>query len=200
MTDTPDVTEVLRSDFCTQCGADLLEEAHSFIKSRQEIIIPPIEPKVIEYQQFACMCACGHHQKADFPQGVNAPIQFGSDIVALVAYFNVYQYIPFQRLRSLFGDIFNLSMSEGSIDNLLKKGARKSQVFYDAIGDNIKNAQYVGSDETGAKVNGSKFWIWVWQNVKNTFLKIDFSSQSHFLNWVAPNHNFQSQTIVNLYK
>jgi len=175
MTDNPDVTEVLRSDFCTQCGTDLREEVHSFIKSRQEIVIPPIVPQVIEYQQFGCICSCGHHQKADFPQGVNAPIQFGSGIVALVAYFNVYQYIPFQRLRSLFGDVFNLSMSEGSIDNLLKKGARQSQVFYNAIADNIKNAQYVGSDETGAKVKGSKFWIWVWQNTKNTFLKISKS-------------------------
>lgn len=175
MTDKPDVTEVLRSDFCTRCGSDLREEVHSFIKSRQEVIIPPIVPQIIEYRQYGCLCSCGHHQKADFPQGINAPIQFGSDIVALVAYFNVYQYIPFQRLRSLLSDVFNLSVSEGSIDNLLKKGALKSQVFYDAIGDNIKNAQYVGSDETGAKVNGSKFWIWVWQNVKNTFLKISKS-------------------------
>lgn len=175
MTDSPDDTQILRSDFCTKCGADLRQEAHEFIKSRQEVVIPPIVPQIIEYQQFGCMCACGHHQKADFPQGVNAPIQFGSDIVALVAYFSVYQYVPFQRLRSLFGDVFNLSMSEGSIDNLLKKGARKSQVFYDAIADNIKNAEYVGSDETGAKVNGSKFWVWVWQNVRNTFLKISKS-------------------------
>lgn len=175
MSDNPDETQILRSDFCTKCGADLRERTHKFIKSRQEIVLPPIVPQVIEYQQFGCLCLCGHHQKTDFPEGINAPIQFGSDIVALVAYFNVYQYVPFQRLRSLFGDIFNLSISEGSIDNLLKKGARKSQVFYDAIAANIKNAQYVGSDETGAKVNGNKFWIWVWQNIKNTFLKISKS-------------------------
>jgi len=39
----------------------------------------------------------------------------------------------------------------------------------------IKQATYVGSDETGAKVNGEKWWIWVWQNLKNTFLKVSDS-------------------------
>ncbi|MGK0317024.1 MAG: transposase [Saprospiraceae bacterium] len=36
--------------------------------------------------------------------------------------------------------------------------------------EEIKRSFYVGGDETGIKVNGEKWWIWVWQNVKNTYL------------------------------
>lgn len=31
--------------------------------------------------------------------------------------------------------------------------------------------KYVGADEKGVKVNCGKYWMWIWQNVKNTFLK-----------------------------
>jgi transposase len=171
MTDNPDETEILLSNYCNVCGSDLQNLTHELFSKRQEIIIPPIVPRIIEYQQFACRCGCGHHQKAPYPNNINAPIQFGSDIVALVGYFNVFQYVPYQRLKLLFKDIFNLSMSEGSIKNLLDKGAQKAEPVYQAILENVKQSSYIGSDETGAKVNGKKWWIWVWQNVKNTFLK-----------------------------
>jgi transposase len=171
MSEQPDETKILRSDYCQVCGSDLRSLRHQLVSKRQEVVIPPIIPQVIEYQQFGCQCDCGHHQKPTYPTNINAPIQFGSEIVALVSYFNVFQYVPYQRLQLLFQDVFNLSISEGSIRNLLEKGSQKAQPVYQAILENIKQSAYIGSDETGAKVNNSKWWIWVWQNVKNTFLK-----------------------------
>lgn len=171
MTDSPDKEIILKSNFCRICGSDLENGSHTLIAKRQEIILPPIKPVVVEYQQYGCLCGCGHHQKADFPKNINAPVQFGGNIIALVSYFNVFQYIPYNRLKLLFKDVFNLGMSEGSIKNLLDKAAKKSTPIYDAILLNVKAASYVGSDETGAKVNGKKWWIWVWQTTKDTFLK-----------------------------
>ncbi len=46
----------------------------------------------------------------------------------------------------------------------------KSRFVYDEILEEIKKSIYVGGDETGIKVNGKKWWVWVWQNVKNTYL------------------------------
>lgn len=172
MSDTPDKTETLYSLYCSECGEELSEEDQNLVSKRQVVILPPIEPQVVEYQQFGCTCKrCGHHQKASYPDGVNAPIQYGSEVMALVGYFSVFQYVPYQRLKLLFKDVFNLSISEGSINNLLKRGAQKAMPVYDTILEQIKTSEYVGSDETGAKVNGKKWWIWVWQNIQNTFLK-----------------------------
>lgn len=168
---SPDKIEVLKSNYCQSCGEDLSRFQHELHSKRQEVILPPIQPIYVEYQQYSCQCSCGHHQKAPYPKNINAPIQFGADVMALVSYFNVFQYVPYARLKLLFKDIFNLSISEGSIENLLNKAAGKATPVYQTILENIKRATYVGSDETGAKVNGKKWWIWVWQNVKNTFIK-----------------------------
>jgi hypothetical protein len=84
---------------------------------------------------------------------------------------NVFQYVPYARLKGLFTDVFGLPISEGSIENLLNKGSEKCAFIYQKISEEIKSSTYVGSDETGAKVDGDKWWIWVWQNLKNTFIK-----------------------------
>lgn len=170
-TSNPDKTKNLKSDFCECCGEDLRKCIHELVSKRQVVEIPPIKPLYIEYRQYGTECPCGHHQKASYPEGVNAPIQYGSSVMALVSYFNVYQYVAYKRLSQLFGDVFSLPISEGSIENLLNKAAQKATPIYDRILELIKEATYVGSDETGAKVNGKKWWIWVWQNIKNTFLK-----------------------------
>lgn len=167
----PDEIVDLKSNYCECCGEDISGLEYKLVSKRQEVIIPPIQPLFKEYRQYSCLCGCGHDQRAAYPQNINAPIQFGSSVIAMVSYFNVFQYIPYKRLQLLFKDIFNLSISEGSIENLLNKAATKSKPIYQAIFENIKTANYIGSDETGAKVDGEKWWIWVWQNVKNTFLK-----------------------------
>lgn len=187
MTDNPDKVEKLQSNYCEQCGNDLSDLQHELTSKRQEVVLPPIQPQYIEYQQYGCVCSCGHHQKAAYPKGINAPIQFGSEISALVSYFNVFQYLPYGRLKLLFKDIFNLSISEGSIQNLLNKSASKGECVYNAILNEIETSSYVGSDETGAKVNGEKWWIWVWQNIENTFLKASNSRGFNTVETLFPN-------------
>jgi transposase len=52
----------------------------------------------------------------------------------------------------------------------LLRAGNKAKFVYEEILEEIKNSFYVGGDETGIKVNRDKWWIWVWQNVKNTYL------------------------------
>ena len=168
---TPNKTNKLISNYCSECGDKLDPKLQKLISKRQLIEIPPIIPVYIEYQQYGCNCTkCGHLQKASYPSGVNAPIQYGSSVVALMSYFNVYQYIPYKRTTDMFNNVFNLPISEGSVQNLLKKLAKKATPVYDEILNKIQESTNVGSDETSAKVNGDKWWMWVWQNVKNTYI------------------------------
>lgn len=174
-TSTPDQIQDLKSSYCEVCGTDLSDLPYRLASKRQVVDIPAIQPIYTEYRQYEVLCSCGYCQKAAYPSGVNAPIQYGSSVVALVSYFNVYQYVAYKRLGELFKDVFSLPISEGSIENLLNKGAEKASPVYEHILELIKQSNYVGSDETGAKVNGEKWWIWVWQNLKNTFLKASSS-------------------------
>jgi len=142
-----------------------------FRSKRQVIEFPPIRPIYEEYRQHSCDCpGCGNTQIAGYPENVKAPIQYGKSIETHIAYFSVYQYVPYHRLKQLLFHTFGLSISEGSIQNILKRATKKATVVYDHIHQILQDAYYVGSDETGAKANGEKWWIWVWQNLLNTYL------------------------------
>jgi len=170
MTDTPDETHKLIPDYCNDCGKGLTEIESQFESKRQVVEIPPVHPLYIEYQSYSKTCTCGHKQTGNYPCGVTNHIQYGASVEAIIGYQSVYQYTPFKRLRELFNHYFNLSISEGSIDNILKRLSAKALPFYQAIKENIEEGTQVGGDETGAKINGKKGWIWTWQNVSATFI------------------------------
>lgn len=168
---TPDKIIDLKSDFCSVCGSSLAGQAQELQAKRQVVELPPIAPIYEEYRQYSCHCAtCSHQQKADFPSHVTAPIQYGSSVIALTSYFSVYQYIPFKRLTNLFDQVFSLPLSQGSVHTMLAKSAERCEVVCKVIEQEIAQSKVVGSDETGAKVNGTKWWIWVWQTVLNTLI------------------------------
>ena len=170
----PDKITDLKNDYCRNCGASLMDVPHTLKAKRQVIEIPPILPIYEEYRQYSCDCPnCHRLQIADFPIGINAPIQYGSTVeslVSLVCYLSVYQYVPFARLQNLFAQVFSLPISQGTVGNILERCAEKCEGVYQIIKSQIAESQVVGSDETGAKVNGKKWWIWVWQNILNTFI------------------------------
>lgn len=56
------------------------------IEKRQVHDLPPISLIVTEHQAERKLCACGHATKADFPEGVNAPVQYGAEVKAKAAY------------------------------------------------------------------------------------------------------------------
>jgi transposase len=187
MSSAPEVIKELRSSYCQQCGSSL-PEAQTILSTRQVVDIPPVRPVYTEYRQYGCACAaCNHVQKAAYPEGVNAPVQYGPRVEAYVAYLSVYQYLPYQRLCFLLKDVFGLSISEGSISNLLQRAASKASPVYEQIQAELERASYVGSDETGAKVNGKNWWVWCWQSVKNTFLKASSSRGSQTVKETFPN-------------
>lgn len=171
MNTTPDEIIELKSNYCNSCGADLESETFVLQAKRQVIDLPAITPIYTEYQQFNCKCSCcGNKQKADFPKQVKAPIQYGSNVETLVSYLSVYQSMPYYRLKKMFSQVFSLPLSEGTVDNILQRVAVKCEVVYNHIKNEITNSAVVGSDETGVKVNGEKWWIWVWQNITTTFI------------------------------
>ena len=188
MSQSPDKIIDLKSSFCSVCGQSLQTELFILNSKRQVIELPPIVPIYEEYRQYTCQCpTCNHQQLADFPLGVNAPIQYGSTVETLVGYFSVYQFLPYQRLQRLFAQLFSLPISQGSIGNILERSAQKCDGVYREIKAQILQSSVVGSDETGAKVNGTKWWIWVWQNLQNTFIVASNNRGSKTINHVFEN-------------
>lgn len=170
MSNNPDEIIKHLPDFCCECGCDIQDIPKELIGKRQVVDIPVIKPKYIEHRIYKRRCICGHSTRTEFPQNVKASISYGTNTESLVGYMFSRQYIPFERMREFFNDAFSLPISEGGIHELLKRLANKATPAYNLIKEKIETSKVVGADETGAKINGKKCWIWTWQNDQLTFI------------------------------
>jgi transposase len=178
MSETPDKIIEHFPEQCT-CGCSLAQVLESGHTRRQVVDIPPVKPEYTEYRSYHKVCpCCGKLNIGDYPVGVNARIQYGSNVKSIVSYMSVYQYLPYKRMSTFFNDMFSFPLSEGSIDNILEEMSQKSEVAYEAIRERISASEVVGSDETGCRVNGKKYWFHVWQNNFLTFI-VAFASRGH---------------------
>ena len=187
MTETPDEIIRLVPQYCNKCGADLEEHEVILDSKRQLIEIPPITPKYIEYQCFQKQCKCGHKQSGDYPAHITNHIQYGPSVEAIVGYYSAYQYLPFNRMKQMFGQVFNLPISQGTLVNILEKLAQKGQPIYEEIRSYIENSSSVGGDETGIRVNGDRWWGWIWQNLNASFISITSNRASQTIKELFPN-------------
>lgn len=186
MTETPDEIIKLVSNYCNECGNDLKETEAILHSKRQSIEIPPIKPIYIEYQCFGKQCSCGHNQLGDYPNNITNHIQYGASVEAKIGYYSVYQYLPFNRMKQMFLQVFNLPISEGTLVNIVEKLGVKAQPIHEAIRSFIEKSDSVGGDETGIKVNGDKWWGWIWQNVYASFIQITSNRGSQTIKELFP--------------
>jgi transposase len=166
----PDEIIIHVPQYCHHCGDDLTHVPAIALSKRQVIDIPKPAAICTEHQIFSKTCPCGHIVKGEFPVNVNANIQYGSHIEALTAYLNVRQYMPFGRIQEFYSKILNLEISQGGIVGLLQRFTGKALPVYQEIKNRIEKSTCLGTDETGAKINGKTHWFWTWQNEALTFI------------------------------
>lgn len=159
-------------EYCKSCGENLCVQDYEVVEKRQVIDIPFIQPEYTEHRVFKRRCTCGYITKSDFPVEANASISYGSNVESLIGYWHSRQYIPFDRMREVFHDVFSLPVSEGGIHHILKRLVRKAKPAYALIKERLETSKAVGADETGVKVNGKKHWYWTWQNNKLTYITV----------------------------
>lgn len=170
MTPNPDHIFDLHPDYCSDCGSSLENRQAFKEKSRQIVDIPPIKAVWTEYRTYSKTCSCGCNTIANFPKSVQSPISYGNNIEGLIGYFHARQYVPFARMKEIMSDVFNIGISEGGLHCLLNRFANKTIPIYQIIKQRISDSKVIGTDETGAKVNGNKHWLWTWQTSKLTYI------------------------------
>jgi transposase len=170
MVGEPNIIIEHKPGYCTRCGNDLSSFTARLIAKRQVVDIPPIKPQYTEHQLLGIKCTCGHQTVPSFPNGVNAPISYGPNIEALIAYMHTRQYLPIERMSEYFNDTYGLGISQGTICNMLERFAQKATPAYNLIATKLGTSNVVGSDETGARINGKKGWFWTWQNNFLTYI------------------------------
>ncbi len=162
MVENPNFVKEHIPSYCNCCGESLDNIQAEFKGKRQVYDVPEIRVQVTEHQIFTKQCKCGYINKGGYPQEASGPVCYGSNIESLTGYFHTRQYIPFKRMKEIFSDVFNVSISEGGLHYVLDKLVDKAQPAYQLIKQKLQfGSKYAtGSDETGVKINGDKHWAW----------------------------------------
>jgi transposase len=171
MSETPDIVVRHAPGACSCCGHSL-EDAPVIAETRRQVVdIPPVTPRYTEHRSVKKKCpGCGKANWGAYPDEVTAPIQYGPNVKRMAIYMSAYRYLPYRQLSVFFRDAFSLSVSEGTIDNILEEARRKSESEYSSIRSRASESEAVGADETGCRVNGKKRWFHVWQTKFLTFI------------------------------
>jgi len=176
MVKVPDEILKYNPEFCQQCGQTLNISESVLVKKRQEIDIPPIVPRVIEHQSYSCNCNnCGHSTTSKLPEYLRGNIQYSPKYMALIGYLSSRQYIPYNRIAEIMKDIFNTSLSEGTVDNILQRSTQLAKGIYEQIRLRVEQSEVVGGDETGIKINGKKGWLFTFQTRELTYNHVSFT-------------------------
>ncbi len=157
--DKPDHTEVHRVTECEHCGRSLADRSPDSVEKRQVHDLPPLRLIVTEHQAESKTCACGCLNKAAFPEGVNAPVQYGEGIKASAVYLKNYQYLPYDRTCELLNDFFGCPMSEGTLANIIAQSHELAADPVEKIKELVERATVAHFDETGSRVEGKLWWL-----------------------------------------
>jgi transposase len=160
---------------CGHCGAGLAGAGLDRYDTRQVFDLPAeIKVEVTEHRAAVGTCTCcGKRVKAQFPEGVSAPVQYGARIRALVVYLHVYQLLPCGRLSELCADVFNCRLSPGTVANLLHGGGSRAGPLAEKIKGEVRGAPFMHLDETGMNLFGKNHWLHTASTPRFTYLHID---------------------------
>ncbi len=167
---TPDVIVRCRPSTCQGCGESLPLAGQRRVGRSQVVEVPPVRPVVVEAWQYAARCrACGTRTKGVYPAGLEPTRTFGPGVEALLGYFHERHHVGYERLVEVCRDVFGLAISDGGIDQALRRLAERARPTYEALGAEVRASPVIGSDETGARVAGKTAWQWVFQTPEASY-------------------------------
>jgi transposase len=169
----PDATINHYPPACTGCGKPLTAATATGHVVRQVFDLPEPRPLIVtEHRAHACRCeACGTQTRAAFPEGVTAPVQYGSRIAAFVLYLLHYQLLPEKRLAVLMADLFGVKLVTATIARISQDCAERFQSFTEALRDHVAAAPVKHMDETGFRIGGKTQWLHIASTVWLTFYR-----------------------------
>lgn len=156
-----DPDEVVRHEpvACQGCGAGLTRAPEVGLARRQVFDLPPISIRVTEHELASRRCRCGVTTTADAPAGVNAPVQYGPRITAVMVYLYMGQYLSKHRTALAMSELFGTPVSDGTVSAATARAAEDLAGFTAAVTGKIAGADVAHFDETGFRADGKLHWL-----------------------------------------
>lgn len=142
---------------CSVCQREMVD--HTMAETRQVFELPELRIRTVAHQQIRSTCNCGAVHLGAWPEGVNAPAQYGASVKAVTVHLNQHHLTPLARTAALMQDLYGVSLSQASIQSFAQDAARLLRPTVAAIGQAVQGSGVVHADETGIRVKGKLHWL-----------------------------------------
>jgi transposase len=159
MVQTPDKTLLHKVKSCSKCHKDLSDQKATKKIRHQVYDIPLLRMLVTEHQSEVKICTCGCLNTAQRPDYASHYVQYGPNIKTLMTYLQDYQLLPYERSAQLVDDLFEHTISQGTLYNIRKTAYESLEDFELNLELFLCAATLAGFDETGLRVITKLHWL-----------------------------------------
>lgn len=162
-TPQPTETKTLSLEKCPDCKSPLGQPQH--VERRVIEEIPEPQPlRVIEF--FVPQYWCSECSKEIIPSHPELPKtgRLGNNMQAMVVLAKYEDRLPCRKIESMLQRQYGLTVTASTALDVTTRVAQQLQPTYEEIKHEILNSERCNADETGSKLNGKKYWLWLFMS------------------------------------
>jgi transposase len=185
----PDHVVEVKPQVCHTCLSDVSQEPMILTDVNQITELPAAPAEVIEVRQYHVECpCCGQGQVGQPPAGLEMERAFGSRLEATVVYYRQEQHLSYVRTKAALRNLHGVEISQGGIDKIMQRAGQKAIRKVAPIEQALRESAVIHSDETGARVDGSNWWQWVFCSLEAVLHVIRFNRSVDVIRAVMGEH------------
>jgi transposase len=170
--DTPKQIEIHRCLECP-CGKDLSQEPAIDFQRRQVFDLPSLQLECTEHRAEIKECPCCQQTcAAPFPAGLKAPVQYGKNFRALLAYLYDAQEGASLRISEMCAEMFGYAVSEATLQSARQEQNEALEPFENRLVEILPQEPVLHADETSLPINKLNHWLHVLCTPLLTFFAI----------------------------
>jgi hypothetical protein len=171
-----EIVDVIAKE-CERCGSQNIQDLKDADTNILEDLPPLKKIKVTRFNRHRVKCMdCGHEFISKHP---DCP-QVGNFGIFLLVYVTMLKFHLRGVLRKIQDFLFydnDFEISTKGIHDILLRVGDVCKISYEKSIERIRNAAWVHIDETGIKINGEKYWLWIFRTNDNDILVVIHKSR-----------------------
>lgn len=160
-----EVVDVPPPPACPHCGAGVVATGESRVQYQADL--PPVRPHVTAFRCQVGRCqgcrrsVAGRDARQTSTATGAAASQVGPTAVAWAAWLHTGLGVPLAKVATILRTGFGLTITPGGLAQALHRVAARAAPTYGALVRAVQRSPVVAPDETGWKVGGRLWWLWV---------------------------------------
>jgi transposase len=160
-----------RKERCTCCGSPLGEPTSVGHRIVEEIS-NPAPRQVIDYLEYGYECTeCGSHTTARHPDCPPSG-RLGKNALVQATLMKFRERLPHVKVSEALESTYGLSVAPATVLDVTRRVAGWLRPEYEDVLSRIRASPVVYVDETGARVDGRRYWVWAFTTQTDTLVVV----------------------------